>query len=70
MKKELIITIKERINELRAKQHWHSIQEERKALEIQNHIREESRLEDLIMEWEVQLDKMKGGQDELKRILA
>lgn len=43
----------EKVHELRAKQRWHSIQEEKKAVEIQFHIRAGSELEDEIMVWEL-----------------
>lgn len=72
MDRDTIIAAKERINELRAKQRGHSIQEIKCAEAIQMHIKEQSRLEDEIISWTIHLDscQMKRSEsawDQLRR---
>lgn len=58
MTHENLIAIKEKINELRAKQRGHAIKEINKAYEIKDHIEKQADIEDSIMEWEIHLAKM------------
>lgn len=55
-----ILALREKINELRAKQRWHSLQEMEHAREIQSHIHEQSRIEDNIIELELEIHNLRS----------
>lgn len=56
---EAVIAAREKVNELRARQRSHALQEEECANRIQYHIMRQSEIEDDIMAWEVHIDKLK-----------
>lgn len=61
MNREAIIAAKERVLEMRVKQYYLSKKEMEMAKKIQASILLQSSLEDKIMEWEVEIAKLKGS---------